>query len=308
MMPSNARNPGSVRPGGRELGAQLLLQARDADLEEFVEVVADDAQEAQPLEQRRRGILRQREDAAVERKLRQLAVDRRRRWLLHQRGQCRGGRHRNSAVWPMRMTHILQRGPSRARRPTVRPAFSATLWRAPIQPPPVACANASPIASWPSSISARTASGSRSVASRATRSTSSTPGARRCASVPASTSKGRLTRPAMTGRARLSRPLSRAALGTSSRGGARRRHEYVPRREERAGVRRAGRAHAGLADRRHQRSRGRPAHVLRRRARASAVDATAARDRHRRRVHRVHHRPRLRARAPRIARRSAASA
>ena len=38
----------------RQPGAQLLLQAGDPDLEEFVEVVADDAQEAQLLEQRGR--------------------------------------------------------------------------------------------------------------------------------------------------------------------------------------------------------------------------------------------------------------
>jgi len=34
----------------RDTCAQLLLQTRDADLEEFIQVAADDAQEAQPLE------------------------------------------------------------------------------------------------------------------------------------------------------------------------------------------------------------------------------------------------------------------
>ena len=41
--------------------------------------------------------------------------------------------------------------------------------------------------------------------------------------------------------------------------------------------------------------------VLRRRARAATVHAAATRDRHRGRVHRIHHRPRVRARAARIA-------
>ena len=43
------------------LHTQLLAQPRDADLEELVQIAADDAQEAQPLEQRDRRILRQRE-------------------------------------------------------------------------------------------------------------------------------------------------------------------------------------------------------------------------------------------------------
>src|SRR5690606_23198414 len=45
-----------------------------ADLEEFVEVGAADAQETQPLQQRHRRILRLRQHAEVEVQLRQLAV------------------------------------------------------------------------------------------------------------------------------------------------------------------------------------------------------------------------------------------
>src|SRR5262249_57615597 len=60
------------------LHTQLLAQPRDADLEELVQIAADDAQEAQPLEQRDRWILRQREHAPVERQLRELAIDQRR--------------------------------------------------------------------------------------------------------------------------------------------------------------------------------------------------------------------------------------
>ncbi len=59
----------------RDLRAELLLDARDADLEELVQVAADDAQEAQPLEQRHLGVLGQREHAPVEVEQRELAVD-----------------------------------------------------------------------------------------------------------------------------------------------------------------------------------------------------------------------------------------
>ena len=62
---------------------KLLLQSRHPDLEEFVEVAADDAQEAQTLEQRYRGVVRQREHAPVEREMRQLAVERRRIVWIH---------------------------------------------------------------------------------------------------------------------------------------------------------------------------------------------------------------------------------
>ena len=68
--------------GRRRLDAELLAHTGDADLEEFVEIAADDAQEAQTLEQRDGGILRQGEDAPVEREQRKLAVDQRRRGFL----------------------------------------------------------------------------------------------------------------------------------------------------------------------------------------------------------------------------------
>ena len=64
-------------PGGRHCARSCSFKPGDADLEELVEVAADDAQEAQPLEQRNVRVLRQREDAPVEREQRQLAVDRR---------------------------------------------------------------------------------------------------------------------------------------------------------------------------------------------------------------------------------------
>ncbi len=53
--PNSARKSCSVMPGGGALTRSCSLEARDADLEEFVEVAADDAQEAQPLEQRHAG-------------------------------------------------------------------------------------------------------------------------------------------------------------------------------------------------------------------------------------------------------------
>ena len=80
---SSARRPGSVMPGGGSLREELLLQPGDADLEELVEIAADDAEEAQPLEHGDRRILREREHAPVERELRQLAIDRRRIGWTH---------------------------------------------------------------------------------------------------------------------------------------------------------------------------------------------------------------------------------
>ena len=53
----------------------LALQPGDADHEEFVEIVARDRQEAQPLEQRMRGVARLLEHALVERQPRKLAVE-----------------------------------------------------------------------------------------------------------------------------------------------------------------------------------------------------------------------------------------
>ena len=62
---------------GRGLGegrVDLLLQAGDADLEELVDVLAQDRQEAHPLEQRQRLVLGHGEHAFVEVELRQLPV------------------------------------------------------------------------------------------------------------------------------------------------------------------------------------------------------------------------------------------
>jgi len=58
-----------TQPVGAELddsGLDLMLQAGDADLEELVEVRARDRQEAQSLEERRRGITRLLEDPKIE--------------------------------------------------------------------------------------------------------------------------------------------------------------------------------------------------------------------------------------------------
>ena len=67
---------------GQAVGARLiraefeaLLEAGDADLEEFVEIVRGDAQELEPLEQRDLLVERLREHALVEFEQRQLAID-----------------------------------------------------------------------------------------------------------------------------------------------------------------------------------------------------------------------------------------
>ncbi|TXT25305.1 MAG: Uncharacterized protein FD134_1116 [Gallionellaceae bacterium] len=65
----------AVRPGGSPGHAELLFQAGDADLEELVQVAADDAQVLQPLQQRDGGILRLRQHAPVKFQLPQLAVE-----------------------------------------------------------------------------------------------------------------------------------------------------------------------------------------------------------------------------------------
>ena len=54
------------RADHRCLDAQLLAQPRDADLEEFIQIAADDTQETQPLEQRDRRVLGEGEHAVVE--------------------------------------------------------------------------------------------------------------------------------------------------------------------------------------------------------------------------------------------------
>ena len=67
-----------VRPSGEmraEPGDQLVLQAGDADLEELVEVLAEDGAELGPLEQRHAVVGRRRQDAGVEVEPRQLPVE-----------------------------------------------------------------------------------------------------------------------------------------------------------------------------------------------------------------------------------------
>ncbi len=75
--------PGQRHARRRRVREELLLEPRDPDLEELVEVAADDAQEAQPLEHGDDGVLREGEHAPVECELRQLAIDRRRIGWTH---------------------------------------------------------------------------------------------------------------------------------------------------------------------------------------------------------------------------------
>ena len=82
--------PRDAHPRRRETGEQLLLEAGHADLEELVEVVADDAEETQPLEERNGRILRECQHAPVERKLRQFAIDRCRTGGFHGAADRRG--------------------------------------------------------------------------------------------------------------------------------------------------------------------------------------------------------------------------
>ena len=88
-----ARTPGRARmrsaPMTGDPASISRLQPGDADFEELVEIGGDDAQEAQPLQQRRRAVLRLRQHAPVERELAELAVEIQLRdvaWLVHQ--QC----------------------------------------------------------------------------------------------------------------------------------------------------------------------------------------------------------------------------
>ncbi len=153
------------------------------------------------------------------------------------------------------MTHILQRA-ARAPRHAAKRPFLLPSARAPHRPAPHARTQVRSHY-WPSSISARTASGSRSAASKATRSISSTPGARRCASAPASTTRAGSSPPAMKAalaclarfRERLSglHPAAVRVVATNTFRVAKNAREFLALR----------RAHARLSDRRHQRPRGR---------------------------------------------------
>ena len=74
-LPERLQRREPVRSRRDRAHLDLLLQPRDADLEELVQVGGDDAQEAQALEQRHRAVLGLREDAAIEFEDLQLAVE-----------------------------------------------------------------------------------------------------------------------------------------------------------------------------------------------------------------------------------------
>ncbi len=65
----------AVRPAAARAEFAALLESRHADLEELVEVVAGDREEAEPLEERHGGIPGLRENAAVELQEREFPVD-----------------------------------------------------------------------------------------------------------------------------------------------------------------------------------------------------------------------------------------
>jgi hypothetical protein len=69
----------AVRRQFADVARQLLAQAADPLHEELVEVAVEDGDEAQALEQRRRGVGRDRQHAAVELEPRQLAIEQRHR-------------------------------------------------------------------------------------------------------------------------------------------------------------------------------------------------------------------------------------
>ena len=64
----------AVGRGRAHADRELFLQARDPDLEELVDVAAEDREELRPLEQRDRRVLGEREDARLELEHRQLPV------------------------------------------------------------------------------------------------------------------------------------------------------------------------------------------------------------------------------------------
>ena len=127
---------GHRHPGRRRLRAELVDEPRHPDLEELVEVRRDDRQVAQPLEERDRRVLRERQHAPVERDERELAVDRRvvdgiRHGRAHRFGAGRrvgsGGQASQRAPATFRRCDSRLRGrPGAGRRPLggVRPARS----------------------------------------------------------------------------------------------------------------------------------------------------------------------------------------
>ena len=103
------------------------------------------------------------------------------------------------------------------------------------------------------------------------------------------------------GGARLPRALRRTPARPASVGGARRGHQHLSHRRQRAALPRPRRKDAGLPHRRDLGTRGGAPHLPRRRAPAARLGCTAAGGRHRRRVDRVHHRRWLRHAAARVA-------
>jgi hypothetical protein len=68
------RRGGAVGSGGVGTQFDLRFESRDPDLEKFIQVIADDAQEAQPLEQRHFRILCLGEHSLVELELGQFPI------------------------------------------------------------------------------------------------------------------------------------------------------------------------------------------------------------------------------------------
>ena len=76
--------------GRRRLGAKLLAQASNAYFEKFIEIAADNAKEAQTLQQRNARVLSKCQHPPVESKQRELAIDQRRIAGLHGIFGCSG--------------------------------------------------------------------------------------------------------------------------------------------------------------------------------------------------------------------------
>ena len=85
----------AVRPGREATQLGLLFQPRNADLEELIQVAADDAQVSQPLQQRNRRVFRLRQDATVEFEQAELAVQE----ILRRERFCHGRGCQRTAYW-----------------------------------------------------------------------------------------------------------------------------------------------------------------------------------------------------------------
>ena len=308
MAPSSARSAGTVIPGGGR-------RARSCSLRPATRISKNSSRLLLTMHRKRSrsssgvaGSCASVEHAAVERELRQLAVDRRRARKFHRFGHAAAGRigKRDSLSRP-HDSHITTGSGRGIRRRASEATFSANLRLSNRNPvPPHA-----PTQSRPPSGRRRPRVEQLPARNRPRRGQPDLP-ARHVARDAAFRRRARRQGPPEAlrdgCRARLPRAVPRAPLRPAPHGRARGRDQHVPGRDERAGIHRAGRAHAGISDRHHQRARGRPADLLRRGPRASAFAGAATGHRHRRRLDRVHHRPRTRGGAAGIARRSAASA